>query len=344
MNDELGRLEPVDLRTVWLSEPRGFTPWVARDDNLALLGHAIGIDLELVAQEHAVGPFRADILCKRADDLSESAEEQSFILIENQLERTDHLHLGQLLTYAAGLKAAIVVWVAASFTEEHRAALDWLNRITTDQFRFFGLEVELWRIGSSPAAPRFNIVAKPNDWSRTVSQAARTIESGAVRERAARYLPYWAALQRLLAARQSPVQLTNPRAEHAVHFAIGRTGFRLAAFAGWRDKLIGVGIYIKDLPGKPYFHLLERQRSAIETELGFPVEWQELPEQRRSRIEVTKQEVDPADKTDWPAQHTWLAERLESFARTFRQRVITLNVEDWSAESEPQETTFREAL
>ena len=116
----LGRLESVEPRDVWSSESEDFTPWLAQAENLKLLGETIGLDLELEAQEKDVGPFRADILCKETSS-------DDWVLIENQLERTDHTHLGQLLTYAAGLKAVTVVWVARIFTEEHRAALDWLN-------------------------------------------------------------------------------------------------------------------------------------------------------------------------------------------------------------------------
>ncbi len=137
---EFGRLERVELRQVWPHEATAFTPWLAQPENLKLLGDKIGIDLELEAQEANVGPFRADILCK--DTLT-----NQWVLIENQLERTDHTHLGQLLTYAAGLKAVTIVWIANRFTSEHRAALDWLNEITDSGFNFFGLEVELWRIG-----------------------------------------------------------------------------------------------------------------------------------------------------------------------------------------------------
>jgi hypothetical protein len=129
-----------------------------------ILGEALGIDLELEAQEKNVGPFRADILCKDVDT-------DAWVLIENQLERTDHTHLGQLLTYSAGLQAAVVVWIAAKFTGEHRAALDHLNEITDERYRFFGVEVELWQIGDSPPAPRFNLVSKPNDWSRAIGPA-----------------------------------------------------------------------------------------------------------------------------------------------------------------------------
>jgi hypothetical protein len=152
----LGRLTRVEPRDVWGSEAGHCTPWPAQEDNLRPLGETIGLELELEAQEQRVGPFRADLLCR---DVATSA----WVLIENQLERTDHMHLGQLITDAAGLKAATLVWVANPFTEEHRAALDWLNGITDSRFNGFGLEIEWWRIGESPIAPKFNLVSKPND-------------------------------------------------------------------------------------------------------------------------------------------------------------------------------------
>ena len=170
MNKQLGRLEKIkNIRDIWDTEDRDFTPWLAEENNIALLGDAIGLSLEVEAQEKAVGPFRADILCKdTADD--------SWVLIENQLERTDHKHLGQLMTYASGLKAVTIVWLATKFTEEHRSSLDWLNQITDDSFNFFGLEIELWKIDDSLIAPKFNVVSKPNDWSRSVVAASKSTE------------------------------------------------------------------------------------------------------------------------------------------------------------------------
>ncbi len=148
----LGRLESVDLRTTWTSEWNDFTPWLAKPENLKLLAETVGLDLEFESVEKNVGPFRADILCKDTLD-------NSWVLIENQLERTDHTHLGQLLTYAAGLETVTIIWIAQRFTEEHRATLHWLNEITSDRFAFFGLEIELWKIGNSPVAPKFNVVS-----------------------------------------------------------------------------------------------------------------------------------------------------------------------------------------
>ena len=139
--EKLGRLVPVDLRSVWTSEDRHFTRgW--RNQKILRYWARFGIELELEAQEKDVGPFRADILCKN------TAEKDSWVLIENQIEKTDHKHLGQLLTYAAGLKASTIVWISEKFCEEHRAVLDWLNQMADKSARFFGLEIELWRLAS----------------------------------------------------------------------------------------------------------------------------------------------------------------------------------------------------
>jgi hypothetical protein len=184
----LGRLEKIDVREYWKREDSDFTPWLAEAENIQLLGETIGLELEVEAQEKQVGPFRADILCK--DTASEN-----WVLIENQLERTDHVHLGQLLTYAAGLNAVTIVWIAARFTEEHRAALDWLNEISNESFNFFGLEIELWRIGKSAVAPKFNIISKPNDWSKSVIGAAQSIQSASLTEAKKLQQEYWEAFR-----------------------------------------------------------------------------------------------------------------------------------------------------
>ncbi len=187
----LGRLERVDdVRQYWKGEASDFTPWLARAENITVLGDAVGLDLEVEGAEQAVGPYRADILCK-------DTATGHYVLVENQLERTDHGHLGQLLTYAAGLDAVTIVWVASRFTSEHRAALDWLNRVTADEVNFFGLEIELWRIGNSPFAPKFNVVSQPNEWTGHVKAAAASV-AGAASPRVAFHLAYWAQFKEFL--------------------------------------------------------------------------------------------------------------------------------------------------
>jgi len=231
----LGRLRRIDLRQVWLSEPGGFTPWLAQEENLRLVGETIGIDLELESQEKAVGPFRADILCK------DTATDQ-WVLIENQLERTDHLHLGQLITYAAGLQAINIVWVAQRFTEEHRAALDWLNEQTDDHINFFGLEIELWQIGDSQIAPKFNVVSQPNEWTRTVHKSVAN--SGPLSEYRALQLEFWTSYKQYLESSNSPLRCQTPAARPLLqpfNWAIGLLSVVDPRFLGFciRDETNG---------------------------------------------------------------------------------------------------------
>jgi len=159
---ELGRLVPeTNLRSVWPDEARDFTPWLARPENLEVLEDALGLTLEVEGTDHGVGPYRADIVCR--DD------EGRRVFIENQLEATDHQHLGQLLTCAGGLDGRVMVWIARHFTDDHRAAIDWLNTNTRDGVEFYAVEIQLWRIGVSGLAPRFDVVCRPTVWHLDVA-------------------------------------------------------------------------------------------------------------------------------------------------------------------------------
>ena len=317
-DDTLGRLTAVDLREVWTSESGDFTPWLARPENLAVLGETLELDLELEAQEKAVGPFRADILCR---DTGSSA----WVLIENQLERTDHGHLGQLLTYASGLEAATIVWIAGRFNDEHRATLDWLNTITEERFRFFGLEVELWRIGDSLAAPKFNMVSKPNDWSRSVAQGRRSLDDGELSEVRSMQLEYWEGLNAALAGAGGPVRGNRKaQAQSWMSYAIGRTDFSLNAVMGRPQRRVGAQLYLGGSNARAYFEQLHEQKNAVEEDLGDELEWKEL--RIHSHISMWLTEHDPEDRDDWPRQHQWLAEKLNLLHGVFAERVRRLEL------------------
>ena len=316
MTDQgLGRLERVELRGIWISEATSFTPWLARPENLAVLAEALNIDLELEAQERAVGPFRADLLCKDINT-------DRWVLIENQLERTDHTHLGQLLTYASGLDAVTIVWIAARFTEEHRSTLDWLNKITDESFRFFGLEVELWRIGTSPAAPKFNIVSKPNAWSASVAQAARAIDDAELSPTKIMQAEYWKALNAKLDAVGGPV--SGDRTEQPqswMHYKSGRSWAKVGGATNSLSKSIRAEIYLGGNNAKTNFGQLEKHKEEIERDLGYRLNWEELPEGKQSRIAVYLNDADPTDKADWPRQHEWLAKKINELHRVFVPRL-----------------------
>ncbi len=255
MNEELSRLKEVDLREVWETEAQHFTPWLAKDESLSLLSETLNMGLELEAQEVDIGDFRADILCKTDDD--------SWVLIENQLEETDHKHFGQILTYAAGLDVRTVIWIAKKFREEHRAALDRLNETTDDAFRYFGIEIKLWQIGDSARAPQFHIICSPNNWSRDMHSTVDTDISGAK----SRHRKYWSIFHDLMKEKGSQILLPGPRAQHNLEIRIGTSGTPIRAWV-YKDECIGVTLNIGHKNARTFFHLLIKQRDVIESLIG----------------------------------------------------------------------------
>lgn len=317
----LGRLQKVELREAWTSESSGFTPWLAQEENLNLLGEAIGIELELESQEKDVGPFRADILCK-------DTATDNWVLIENQLERTDHSHLGQLLTYAAGLNAVTIVWIAERFTVEHRATLDWLNERTDEKINLFGLEIELWRIGDSPIAPKFNIISQPNDWSRTVQKAASG--SGEVSAHKQLQLKFWTAFKQHMEDKGSFVRGQKPLPQHWTNYAIGRSGVHLDSIVslwnsetGLKGPEIRTELYLNGPNAKQEFAALEKQKESIETALGFSLIWHN-PEGKAACRLYSRQNADFLNETLWPEQFEWLRTRLETMHKVFAPIVRNL--------------------
>jgi len=322
--DPLSSLEKVDLRTYWQNEARDFTPWLA--EYIHLLGDAIGLDLEVETQEKDVGPFSADILCK-------NTVTGNWVLVENQLERTDHSHLGQLITYAAGLDAVTIVWIADKFTEEHRAALDWLNDITDEKFEFFGIKMELWKIGESPMAPKFDLICRPNDWTRSIKRKVEVI--GELSETRQTQLAFWTAYKEYM-EENSHIRCQKAYPQSFMGHAIGRTGFWLNSIASTWDletksstSVIRVELVIdhSDSPKtKAFFEELEKERKEIEEEIGEQLIWHNPLDARACRIYVRK-EADIMNSDNWPEQHAWLKEKLELFHRTFSPRIKNLSVD-----------------
>ena len=322
--EELGRLTKVPPRKFWEDEEVDFTPWLAREKNISLLSETVRMELEVEGTEIKVGPFEADILCRNT-----VTDKQ--VVIENQLEPTDHKHLGQLLTYAAGLDAVTVVWIAERFTEEHRAALDWLNEITDEGFSFFGLEIELWRIGDSPMAPKFNVVSHPNDWTKTVSRTSR----GELTATNQLYLEYWTALRDRIEERNGVIRPVKPRPRYWLGFGVGRSKFRLYASASVRDKLIYVGLTLRGPDAKPHFQGLKGCKVNIEKEIGAKLKWDEKVDSEQSEIYLPFcNKINLENRQDWNRQHQWLCDKLEIFHKVFSQRVKELDASDYAPEED----------
>lgn len=308
---KLGRLEKLDLRTYWRRESTDFTPWLAQEENIQLLSETIGIELEVQSQEESVGPFSADILCK--DTINDH-----YVLIENQLERTDHTHLGQLMTYAAGLDAVTIIWIAQKFTEEHRAALDWLNRITDDTFTFFGIEIELYKIGESNPAPMFNIVSKPNDWTKQVKKSTSlqpATETKLLQQE------YWQGLKDFMESRKSFVKMQNPLLQHWTNIAIGKSNFHLSASVNSRDNSLNIWLNIMgDHAKENYDKLHEISYENSLTEISADLVWDKMEGRKMSAV-MLKASGDFSNREEWTKQFEWFREHLEKYTKYFKPRI-----------------------
>lgn len=311
---KLGKIRKIDLRDVWASESSDFTPWLAKEENIAMLGDAIGMDLEVESQEKSVGPFRADILAK---DLATN----HYVLIENQLELTNHNHLGQIMTYAAGLDAFSIVWIAKAFTEEHRAALDWLNRITDENINFFGIEVEVIQIGDSLPAPQFNVVAKPNDWTKSVKSSA---SSGELTETKVKQQEYWTEFRDYVLKIGSPFKVQKPAPQHWTIIAMGRSYFQLSLTVNSVNHTISINLEISGENAKANFDTLkELCEEESKSKVAEDLEWLRLDEKKVSMAKLTK-EFDFMDKSSREEQFAWFVENVQKFIKYFKPKIKSI--------------------
>ena len=312
---ELGRIEKIDdLSKAWPHEANDFTPWLAK--HISELGAALGLELELQEQEAPVGSFSLDLLAR------ESVTDRT-VIIENQLKPTDHDHLGKLLTYAGGYDANVVVWVAKNFRDEHREAIDWLNRHTNEDAEFFGVAIELWKIDASRPAPHFNVVAAPNEWQRETKRSAQDAKKS---ERNLRYLAFFQILVDALRERG----LTN------AHKALAEGWFSFSSGVGWRvnygavfghQNMARVEVYIRHTDqewNKNLFDRIEEQKDKIETELSESLEWQRLDDKTASRIAVLHQGSIEDDEETLDKLRNWMIGKLEDFKRVFGPRLDEL--------------------
>ena len=314
MKQPLSTLVRVPLREAWKHEAGDFTPWLAETANLASLGDALGLgELELVATEHQVGDFKLDILCTDGADQ---------VIIENQLERTNHAHLGQIITYAAGIGAKKIIWVAETFRPEHVAALEFLNQNTTEDLNFFAVEIELWRIGDSPLAPKFEVVVKPNEWAKAGREQARAAVSATPTKQL--YLRLWTELVARLAKRAPTIRPQKPRPQMWLNNSMGRAGFRLNPTASQQGKRLGVEVYIDHPESKRLFQALAAQREQLEQQLGFALDWQELPEAQACRIASWRPNSPLEEEGSWSEYLDWFVERLVKMNTVFRPAIQAL--------------------
>lgn len=299
----LGRLQPVPPREVWAHEAQHFTPWLLQ--NADVLSDLLGMELELEVAEHPVGGFSLDLLGK--DTLTGQV-----VIVENQLETTDHSHLGQILTYAAGTDPTTIVWVAASFRPEHRSALDWLNERTDENTRFFGVEVGVVRIGDSTPAPAFRLVTQPNDWQKTVRAA--TTQAGVVSRKGELYRAFWSRWLAMLQG-QRPGWSRATRAPVDSWFSMTTGTMGATYYTAFTRRGLSSQLVFED----PDPEVNQTRFDAVVTRLGEmaatyvgTLDFEPLPGRKSTRIAEYLPDADVAREKQWDTYLTWLLERQTS--------------------------------
>lgn len=303
---EFEPLQKVDPREIWKHEAHDFTPWLA--ENLNRLGDAIGIELELLEREADVGNFSLDLLAK---DLGRNAN----VIIENQLAATDHDHLGKLITYASGYDAEVVLWVSTEIREEHRQALDWLNQRTDSRTDFFGVVVEVIRIGDSKPALQFRVIVSPNEWQKTAKKQSSSSASG----RSEVYRQYFQALLDDLRENHRFTGARVGQPQNWYTFASGNQQFVYGhSFANGGRVRTEIYIDSGDVDeNKAFFDRLHTDREAIESEFGSPLEWERLKDKRACRIALYRAGSIEDSAEELQGIHDWGVENLLKFKTVF---------------------------
>jgi len=285
---KLGKLEEVDIRKVWPHEQYDFSKWLATEENIKELGDALNLSLTDVETEKFVGNYRCDILCK--DEIT-----GKMVLIENQLEPTNHDHLGKIITYASGLDAAVVVWIVASARDEHASAIEWLNKHTDDEISFFLMEVHAYKIGDSDPAPQFKIIEQPNDFVKIVKAVSKNSD---MNESQKNRLEFWTKFNEVIDSKGKPFNKRKATTDHWYNVAIGSSDASISIDLVNKEHKIRASLWIND--NKDIFDALFQRKDEIETALGFGLEWNRLDNKKASYICTYIKGLDFKKKDNYP--------------------------------------------
>ena len=287
MAQKIGKLTEVDVRELWKHEQYDFSEWLAKEDNIEYLNDILGLTLVDVDKEVFVGPYRCDIVAK--DETSGIT-----VVIENQLEGTNHDHLGKIVTYASGLNAKTMVWIVKDAKEEHRAAIEWLNNNTNSEINFFLIEIHAYKIGDSEPAPMFEVVEKPNDF---VKHSKAPITDKELNKSQSERLLFWEQFNQIVINRGKPFNLRKATTDHWYDIALGTSDAHVAIDLVSRNNYIVVEVYINDK--KELFDRLLSYRETIEKELDFEMEWDRLDNKKASRIKYRIPGLDFDDHSNY---------------------------------------------
>ena len=306
---KIGMLKEVDIRELWKHEQYDFSNWLAEPENIAYLNDILGLTLVDVDKEKYVGSYRCDIVAK--DETSDIT-----VIIENQLEASNHDHLGKIITYASGLDAKVVVWIVKQAKEEHRSAVEWLNNNTRSGIDFFLIELHAYRIGDSNPAPKFEVVEQPNDFiksSKTSGNGDHMNKSQSER------LEFWTQFNNQIIAHGKPFNTRKATTDHWYDVAIGSSSCHISITLVNSESAIGVELYISN--NKDLYDTLFEQKELIEQEVGFDLDWQRLDTKKASRIVHRIPGLDFDNHENYPQLMDEIIEKVKTLRDVFKKYI-----------------------
>lgn len=269
---KIGKLTEVDVRELWKHEQYDFSNWLAKDENIELVNDIIGLSLVDIQKEVYVGSYRCDLVAK--DEATETT-----VIIENQLEISNHDHLGKIITYASGLSAEVIVWIVKEARAEHRSAVEWLNNNTNKKVGFFLLELHAYKIGDSLPAPKFEVVEMPNDFIKLSKSNSGDVS---LNKSQSERLEFWTLFNEVLIENGKPFKSRKPSTDHWYSIALGTSVAGLNIILVNKESYIGIEVYINN--NKELFDALYEHKDNIESEIGLAFEWNRLDNKKASRI------------------------------------------------------------
>lgn len=306
---KLGKLQEVDIRKLWNHEQYDFSEWLSKAENLELLNEAIGLTLSEVEKEVYVGSYRCDLV-----GTDETTGDK--VIIENQLEISNHDHLGKIITYASGLDAKVVVWIVKEAREEHRSAIEWLNNNTPEKLSFFLIEIHAYQIGDSLCAPKFEVVEKPNGF---IKNAKTQYGSGDYNNSQGERIEFWTRFNEMLVERGKPFNIRKPTTDHWYDIAIGTSEAHVSLTLVNKDGCVGVELYIND--NKDLFDKLYAQKDEIEQKLGLDPEWQRLDGKKAARILYRMPGLNFDDHSNYDSLMNEMIDKAVLFSTVFKKYV-----------------------
>lgn len=295
-------------REIWPDEAKDFTTWLAQSENLVHLSNVLNMQLTLIEQEINVGQFRADLLCRNLHD-------NKLVLIENQLEFTDHSHLGQIITYAAGLEATTIIWITTGYTEEHQKALIWLNENTQDGIQFFGVVITVYDSDVADYLLHFSVFSASEAWDGEISSVHPISTTHQQQDR------YWTSFKVFLSEIECRMIPDKIRAKSYLTFSIGYRGIKLSAMQNLEKQHIGVRLYLSGQDAYENYSQLVKEKDLIERDFCELLEWSKSFGRNPCRVTVRRVNTNPLDELDWQIQFEWLSNNLEKMDRVIRDRI-----------------------